>query len=203
WPMIVLQTPKGWTGPKFVDGVQVEGTWRSHQVPLDGMRTNPEHLRQLETWMKSYRPEELFEESGKFRAEFAEIAPKGDRRMGANPHANGGLLLKALELPPFRDYAVKFEKNGVSTAEATRVLGRYLRDVFRLNADARNFRLFGPDETASNRLEAVYEATPKTWEGEVLPVDVALARDGRVMEILSETTCQGWLEGYLLTGRHG
>jgi len=203
WPMIVLQTPKGWTGPKFVDGVQVEGTWRSHQVPLDGVRTNPEHLRQLEKWMKSYRPEELFEEDGKFRAEFAEIAPKGDRRMGANPHANGGLLLKALELPPFRDYAVKFEKNGVGTAEATKVLGVYLRDVIRLNADARNFRLFGPDETASNRLGAVLEATDKVLDAVIFPVDEHISHDGRVMEVLSEHLCQGWLEGYLLTGRHG
>src|SRR6185437_12755473 len=203
WLMIVLQTPKGWTGPKFVDGVQVEGTWRSHQVPLDGVRTNPEHLRQLEKWMKSYRPEELFEEDGKFRAEFAEIAPKGDRRMGANPHANGGLLLKALELPPFRDYAVKFEKNGVGTAEATKVLGVYLRDVIRLNADARNFRLFGPDETASNRLGAVLEATDKVLDAVIFAVDEHISHDGRVMEVLSEHLCQGWLEGYLLTGRHG
>ena len=203
WPMIVLRTPKGWTGPKVVDGVQIEGTWRAHQVPLSGVRENPEHLELLESWMRSYRPEELFDDDGRPRAQLVDWLPKGQRRMGANPHANGGLLLRDLALPAFRDYAVEVPHPGGATAEATRVLGRYLRDVFRLNADTRDFRLFGPDETASNRLEAVYEVTAKAWEAEVLPVDVALATDGRVMEILSETTCQGWLEGYLLTGRHG
>jgi len=203
WPMIVLRTPKGWTGPKVVDGVQIEGTWRAHQVPLSAVRENPEHLELLESWMRSYRPEELFDDDGRPRAQLVDWLPKGQRRMGANPHANGGLLLRDLELPAFRDYAVDVPHPGGATAEATRVLGRYLRDVFRLNADTRDFRLFGPDETASNRLEAVYEVTAKAWEAEVLPVDVALATDGRVMEILSETTCQGWLEGYLLTGRHG
>ena len=203
WPMIVLRTPKGWTGPKVVDGVQIEGTWRAHQVPLSAVRENPDHLELLESWMRSYRPEELFDDGGRPRAQLVDWLPKGQRRMGANPHANGGLLLRDLELPAFRDYAVDVPHPGGATAEATRVLGRYLRDVFRLNADTRDFRLFGPDETASNRLEAVYEVTAKAWEAEVLPVDVALATDGRVMEILSETTCQGWLEGYLLTGRHG
>ena len=203
WPMIVLRTPKGWTGPKVVDGVQIEGTWRAHQVPLSAVRENPDHLELLESWMRSYRPEELFDDDGRPRAQLVDWLPKGQRRMGANPHANGGLLLRDLELPAFRDYAVDVPHPGGATAEATRVLGRYLRDVFRLNADTRDFRLFGPDETASNRLEAVYEVTAKAWEAEVLPVDVALATDGRVMEILSETTCQGWLEGYLLTGRHG
>ena len=203
WPMIVLRTPKGWTGPKVVDGVQIEGTWRAHQVPLSEVRENPEHLELLESWMRSYRPEELFDDDGRPRAEVVDWLPKGQRRMGMNPHANGGLVFRDLTLPAFRDYAVDVPHPGGATAEATRVLGQYFRDVFRLNADARDFRLFGPDETASNRLEAVYEVTAKAWEGEVLPVDVALATDGRVMEILSETTCQGWLEGYLLTGRHG
>jgi xylulose-5-phosphate/fructose-6-phosphate phosphoketolase len=203
WPMIVLRTPKGWTGPKVVDGLQVEGTWRAHQVPLMAVRENPEHLAALEAWMRSYRPEELFDDGGSPRAEVVDWLPSADRRMGANPHANGGLLLHDLVLPDFREYGIEITSPGEPVAEATRVLGQYLRDVFRLNADARDFRLFGPDETASNRLDAVYEATPKAWEAEILPVDVSLARGGRVMEILSETTCQGWLEGYLMTGRHG
>ena len=202
WPMIVLRTPKGWTGPKEVDGLPVEGTWRAHQVPLADVREKPEHLAALESWMRSYRPEELFDDDGRPRRH-RRLAARGDRRMGANPHANGGRLLRDLALPDFRDYAVEVPSPGEPFSEPTRVLGQYLRDVFRLNAEARDFRLFGPDETASNRLDAVYEATPKTWEAEILPVDVALAHDGRVMEILSETTCQGWLEGYLLTGRHG
>ena len=203
WPMIVMRTPKGWTGPKEVDGLPVEGTWRAHQVPLDGVRTNPEHLRQLEAWMKSYKPEELFENGGKLVAELRELAPKGNRRMSANPHANGGALLKELKLPEFRDYRVKVEHPGATVAEATRILGGFLRDVVKLNQKARNFRVFGPDETASNRLDAIFEVTDKVTESKILPVDVHLGRDGRVLEVLSEHLCQGWLEGYLLTGRHG
>jgi xylulose-5-phosphate/fructose-6-phosphate phosphoketolase len=203
WPMIVLRTPKGWTGPKVVDGLPVEGTWRAHQVPLMNVREKPEHLAALESWMRSYRPDELFDDAGRPRTDVIDWLPRGARRMGANPNANGGQLLRDLELPDHRGYAVDVPSPGSLVSEPTRVLGEYLRDVFRLNDEARSFRLFGPDETASNRLDAVYEATPKTWEAATLPVDVALARDGRVMEILSETTCQGWLEGYLLTGRHG
>ena len=202
WPMIVLKTPKGWTGPKFVDGLPVEGTWRAHQVPLEGF-DNPEHLAQLQEWMLSYRPRELFDEHGKFRDDYAEIAPTGHRRMSANPHANGGELLVPLSMPHFRDYAVKLAEPGAVMAEATRVLGHFLRDVIKFNLDSRNFRLFGPDETASNRLEAVYEVTGKVWMAEVEAVDMNLRADGRVMEVLSEHLCQGWLEGYLLTGRHG
>jgi xylulose-5-phosphate/fructose-6-phosphate phosphoketolase len=202
WPMIVLRTPKGWTGPKVVDGKPVEGTWRAHQVPVTDFK-NPEHLRILEDWMKSYKPEELFDENGKLVTELAELAPAGDRRMGANPHANGGLLLKDLSMPDFREYGLKVARPGSEIAEATRVLGKMLRDVMRLNADAKNFRVFGPDETASNRLEALYEATAKEFMEPILPTDENLAPDGRVMEVLSEHMCQGWLEGYLLTGRHG
>ena len=203
WPMIVLISPKGWTGPKVVDGLPVEGTWRAHQVPVTDMATKPEHITILENWMKSYRPEELFDENGRLIEELAELAPKGTRRMGANPHANGGLLLKDLVLPDFRAYAVDAVEPGATTAESTRVLGTYLRDVMKLNTEARNFRVVGPDETASNRLDALLEVTDRCWLGERLPGDDHLAPDGRVMEILSETTCQGWLEGYLLTGRHG
>jgi xylulose-5-phosphate/fructose-6-phosphate phosphoketolase len=203
WPALVLVTPKGWTGPKEVDGKKTEGTWRSHQVPLANLATNPEHVRQLETWLRSYRPEELFDDAGRLRDELAALAPTGDRRMGANPHANGGVLLKDLRLPDFRQYATEVPKPGVVIAEATRVLGRFLRDVVKLNQDQRNFRLFGPDETASNRLDALFEATERTWMAERRPEDEHLGPDGRVMEILSEHTCQGWLEGYLLTGRHG
>jgi xylulose-5-phosphate/fructose-6-phosphate phosphoketolase len=203
WPMIVLRTPKGWTGPKIVDGLPVEGTWRAHQVPLAAVREKPEHLAQLEAWMRSYGYEELFDGDGRPRPEIVDWLPAGNRRMGANPHANGGLLTRDLRLPDVRDHAVAIESPGAQLAESTRMLGGYLREVFRLNADTRDFRMFGPDETASNRLEDVYDVTAKTWEAEVLPVDVSLATDGRVMEILSETTCQGWLEGYLLTGRHG
>ncbi len=203
WPMIVLRSPKGWTGPEQVDGVQVEGTWRSHQVPLAQVRTNTAHRQALEAWMRSYRPEELFDEEGRPRPELTALAPAGDRRMGANPHANGGLLLRELTLPDFRDYAVEVTKPGMTSSEPTRVLGTMLRDVVRLNAEARNFRVFGPDETESNRLGAIYEATDKQWQAEVEAEDLHLASDGRVMEILSEHTCQGWLEGYLLTGRHG
>jgi xylulose-5-phosphate/fructose-6-phosphate phosphoketolase len=203
WPMIILRTPKGWTGPKEVDGLPVENTWRAHQVPLDGVRTNPEHLHQLENWMKSYRPQELFGDTGKLADSIAAIAPQGARRMGANPHANGGLLLKDLHMPDFRQYAIAVDKPGVTIAEATRVLGTFLRDIVRENQNSRNFLVFGPDETASNRLSALYEATDKVTEAIILPVDEHLARQGRVIEILSEHLCQGWLEGYLLTGRHG
>jgi xylulose-5-phosphate/fructose-6-phosphate phosphoketolase len=204
WPMIVLRTPKGWTGPKEVDGKRTEGSWRSHQVPLAEVRTNPAHLRQLENWMRSYRPQELFTSSGGIQPELAALAPRGDRRMGANPHANGGLLLRDLRLPDFREYAVGVEAPGVSTAEATRVLGQFLRDVMAANADAANFLVVGPDETASNRLDALFEVTGRRWMAETFPTDDEhLSRDGRVVEVLSEHLCQGMLEGYLLTGRHG
>jgi xylulose-5-phosphate/fructose-6-phosphate phosphoketolase len=203
WPMIVLRTPKGWTGPKEVDGKKTEGSWRSHQVPLADMAGKKEHVKLLEDWMKSYKPEELFSETGEFKPELAALAPIGNRRMGANPHANGGVLLKDLRMPDFRDYAVNAPQPGVVVAEATRVLGQFLRDVMKLNEKQRNFRVFGPDETASNRLSALFEVTDRTWVAETVPEDEGLAPDGRVMEILSEHTCQGWLEGYLLTGRHG
>ena len=203
WPMIILRTPKGWTGPKQVDGLKVEGFWRSHQVPIADMATKPDHIKLLESWMKSYQPEELFDGNGKLIQEIAELAPKGNRRMGANPHANGGLLLKDLKIPDFRNYAVKVDEPGKALAEATRVLGGFLRDVMKLNKEQRNFRVVGPDETASNRLDALFEVTNRTWIAERIPEDVHLSPDGRVMEILSEHTCQGWLEGYLLTGRHG
>jgi xylulose-5-phosphate/fructose-6-phosphate phosphoketolase len=201
--MIILRSPKGWTGPEEVDGRKTEGSWRSHQVPLAEMAKRPEHVRQLERWMKSYRPEELFDEGGALAPEPAALAPEGDRRMGANPHANGGLLLQDLALPDFRDYAVAVPKPGTVIAEATRVLGEFLRDVVRRNGERRNFRIFGPDETTSNRLDAVFQATDRTWVADRSPDDEQLSPDGRVMEILSEHTCQGWLEGYLLTGRHG
>ncbi len=203
WPMIVLRTPKGWTGPKVVDGKPVEGTFRAHQVPLAEVRTNPQHLRMLEDWMKSYRPQELFDANGRLMEEIASLAPTGNRRMGANPHANGGLLLKDLELPDFRDYAIDVPKPGEVEHESTRVVGEFLRDVFRLNEETRNFRLMGPDETESNRLGAVFEVTNRVSTALVLPTDEHIAPDGRVMEVLSEHLCQGWLEGYLLTGRHG
>jgi xylulose-5-phosphate/fructose-6-phosphate phosphoketolase len=203
WPMIVLRSHKGWTGPKVVDGKPTEGSWRSHQVPLASLADNPSHLAQLETWMRSYRPEELFDESGALVPELAALAPAGTRRMGANPHANGGLLLKDLVMPDFRDYAVPVTAPGASDAEGTRVLGRLLRDVVKLNADAANFRIMGPDETSSNRLDAVFEVTGRVFAGKILPTDTNVTRDGRVMEVLSEHLCQGWLEGYLLTGRHG
>jgi xylulose-5-phosphate/fructose-6-phosphate phosphoketolase len=203
WPMIVLQTPKGWTGPKEVDGLKTEGSWRSHQVPM-GEMNKPEHIALLEAWMKSYKPEELFDENGTFIPELAALAPRGTARMGANPHANGGLLLRDLQRPDFRDYAVQVLSPGETRAEATRVLGAFLRDVMKLNLTARNFRIVGPDETASNRLSDVFEVTGRAWNAETLPDDdERLSRDGRVLEILSEHTCQGWLEGYLLTGRHG
>ena len=203
WPMIVLRTPKGWTGPKEVDGKPSEGTWRSHQVPFSRMASRPDHVKLLEEWMRSYRPEELFDERGRLRPEIAGLAPEGNRRMGANPHANGGMLLRDLRMPDFRDYAVDVPAPGAVDAEATRVMGTFLRDVMKLNADSRNFRVFGPDETASNRLGAVLEATDKAWVADRLPTDEGLSPDGRVMEMLSEHQCQGWLEGYLLTGRHG
>ena len=201
WPMIVLRSPKGWTGPKEVDGLPVEGTFRAHQVPLAEVRTNPEHLAMLEAWMRGYRPEELFDEAGSFVEELADLAPRSHRRMSANPHANGGVLLRDLELPDFADYAVTVRAPGTVRAEATRVLGEYLREVIAANPD--HFRLFGPDETASNRLGAVFEVTNRAWDAERLSTDDHLAPDGRVMEVLSEHLCQGWLEGYLLTGRHG
>jgi xylulose-5-phosphate/fructose-6-phosphate phosphoketolase len=203
WPVIILRTPKGWTGPKEVDGLPVEGTWRSHQVPLAELATRPGHIKILEEWMRGYRPEELFDASGKFMPQLAALAPTGTRRMGANPHANGGTLLRELRMPDFRDYAVEVSKPGTVVAEATRIMGSFLRDVMKENMDHRNFRVFGPDETASNRLNALFEVTDRTWIAEATPEDDHLGPDGRVMEILSEHTCQGWLEGYLLTGRHG
>jgi xylulose-5-phosphate/fructose-6-phosphate phosphoketolase len=203
WPMVVLCTPKGWTGPKVVDGVKVEGTFRAHQVPLAEVRSNPAHLRQLEEWMRSYRAGELFDAGGKLRAELAQLAPRGARRMGANPRANGGLLLRELRMPEFREYAVAVPSPGAVDAGDTTVLGKFLRDVIRLNASPRTFRLFGPDETVSNRLTAVFEATERQWTAERIAGDDHLAPEGSVMEVLSEHQCQGWLEGYLLTGRHG
>jgi xylulose-5-phosphate/fructose-6-phosphate phosphoketolase len=203
WPMIILRTPKGWTGPKQVDGLKTEGYWRSHQVPFAEMATKPEHIKLLEQWMQSYKPEELFDDNGKLIEELAELAPQGVSRMGANPHANGGLLCKALHMPDFRDYAVDVPRPGQVLGEATRVMGYLLRDVMQRNQAARNFRVMGPDETKSNRLGALFEVTNRTWMAQTLPEDDHLATDGRVMEILSEHTCQGWLEGYLLTGRHG
>ena len=202
WPMIIFRTPKGWTGPKIVDGKPVEGTWRAHQVPVADL-SKPEHLKILEDWMKSYQAQELFDSDGKLDSELRALAPEGNRRMGANPHANGGILLKDLVMPDFRDYAVKVSKPGTSLAEATRVLGIFLRDVMKRNAESKNFRVFGPDETASNRLDALFEATNKITMEPIEPTDEHLSRDGRVMEVLSEHMCQGWLEGYLLTGRHG
>ena len=203
WPMIILRTPKGWTGPKVVDGKPVEDTWRAHQVPVMDFAMKPQHIKILEDWMKSYKPEELFDANGKLISELADLAPKGEHRMGANPHANGGLLLRDLLMPDFRDYAVEISKPGAQNAEATRVLGKFLRDVMKINSDSTNFRIFGPDETASNRLEAIYEVSGKVFMEPILPTDEFLSRDGRVMEVLSEHMCQGWLEGYLLTGRHG
>ena len=201
WPMIVLRTPKGWTGPDIVDGVQVEGTWRAHQVPVTDVRNNPGHRAILEAWLRSYRPEDLFDADGSLRPELAALAPTGNRRMSANPKANGGVVLRDLELPDFTRYGVEVKTPGATLSEATRVTGGFLRDVIRANPD--NFRVFGPDETASNRLDAVLEASDKVWEARILPVDEHLGRQGQVMEVLSEHLCQGWLEGYLLTGRHG
>jgi xylulose-5-phosphate/fructose-6-phosphate phosphoketolase len=201
WPMLILRSPKGWTGPRDVDGVRVEGSWRAHQVPVLGAREDASHRQILEDWLRSYRPEELFDDTGRLVPELRALPPEGERRMSANPHTNGGVLLQELSLPDFRDYAVDVDKPATSSSEATRVLGGFLRDVIARNP--RSFRLFGPDETASNRLDAVFEATGRTWDAELEPTDDHLARDGRVMEVLSEHQCQGWLEGYLLTGRHG
>ncbi|MBS0625262.1 MAG: phosphoketolase family protein [Verrucomicrobia bacterium] len=203
WPMIILKTPKGWTGPKMVDGQQIEGTFRAHQVPLTDFENNPKHLKLLEDWLKSYKPHELFDESGKLVPELAALAPEGERRMGKNPNANGGLLLHDLQMPDFRKYAVEVKKPGTIIAEATRVMGTMLRDVMKLNWDKRNFRVFGPDETASNRLTALFDITDRDSTAEIQKNDDHISPDGRVMEVLSENMCQGWLEGYLLTGRHG
>ena len=203
WPMIVLRSPKGWTGPKTVDGKRVEGFWRAHQVPVGNARTDDGHRKILEDWMRGYAPETLFDETGRLRPELAALAPEGPRRMSANPHANGGLLRRELRLPPWQDFALPVPQPGAAVGEATRALGHYLREVVRLNAEARNFRIMGPDETASNRLDAVFEATDRVWIENIEPYDVSLAHEGRVMEVLSEHLCQGWLEGYLLTGRHG
>ncbi|MDA8388078.1 MAG: phosphoketolase family protein [Nitrospiraceae bacterium] len=203
WPMIILRSPKGWTCPKMVDGLKVEGSWRAHQVPVGDLAQKPEHVKILEQWMKSYKPEELFDKSGRPVAELEGLAPEGTRRMGANPHANGGLLLKDLRLPDYRDYAVGAAAPGQVMAEATRVLGYFLRDVMKENMESRNFRVMGPDETSSNRLDAIFEATDRAWMEPVLPEDTHLSPNGRVMEVLSEHMLQGWLEGYLLTGRHG
>jgi xylulose-5-phosphate/fructose-6-phosphate phosphoketolase len=203
WPMIVLVSPKGWTGPKMIDGKRIEGSYRSHQVPITDPAKNPKHLQQLEDWLRSYRPAELFDENGRLEAELAALAPKGTRRMGANPNANGGLLLRDLRMPNFEDYAVDVPQPGILGIGDTHVLGKFLRDVAKANASPRNFRIFGPDETLSNGLEAVFETTQRQWLAEILPDDDFLARSGQVMEVLSEHQCEGWLEGYLLTGRHG
>jgi xylulose-5-phosphate/fructose-6-phosphate phosphoketolase len=203
WPMIILRTPKGWTGPKEVDGIPIEGTWRSHQVPLSELSTKPEHIKILEQWMKNYKPEELFDERGKLFAQFAELAPAGAMRMSANPHANGGLLLHDLKLPDFTKNAIEVLKPGTTKAEATKIMGAFLRDTMQLNWDKRNFRIFGPDETASNRLSYLFDITERTSTAEIYKTDDHISSDGRVMEVLSEQLCQGWLEGYLLTGRHG
>ena len=203
WPMIVMRSPKGWTGPKVVDGKQIEGSFRSHQVPVEGFKEHPEHIKILDDWMHSYKPRELFDKNGKLLAEIAELAPLKDRRMGANPHTNGGVLLRDLQMPDFRDYTVDVPKPGVVMAEATKVMGYLVRDVMKANMASQNFRVMGPDETASNRLTAVFDVTNRVSEAEILPTDDHVTRDGRVMEVLSEHMCQGWLEGYLLTGRHG
>ena len=203
WPMIVLQTPKGWTGPKMAGGKRIEGTFRAHQVPLGNPKSNPDQRKQLEEWLRSYRPEELFDAAGRLRPDLQALAPEGERRMGANPHANGGIVMKDLRLPDFADYAVDVPQPGSVQAEDTRITGAFLRDVIRLNQDQRNFRIFGPDETLSNRLDSVFETTKRQWLAGFAPDDEFLAESGRVIEILSEHQCQGWLEGYLLTGRHG
>jgi xylulose-5-phosphate/fructose-6-phosphate phosphoketolase len=203
WPMIVLRSPKGWTGPKVVDGVRIEGTFHSHQVPLSDPRVHPEHLQLLEQWLRSYRPEELFDSQGRLQPQLADLAPRGRRRMGANPHANGGMLLHDLRMPDYCDYAVEVRKPGDAGIGDTHVLGRFIRDVIKLNSTQRNFRVFGPDETISNGLEAVFDVTRRQWQATTVPADENLAPTGRVMEVLSEHQCEGWLEGYLLTGRHG
>ena len=201
WPMIILRSPKGWTGPKEVDGNKTEGSWRSHQVPFAEMSSKPEHIKLLEEWMKSYHPDDLFDSNGKLKAELAELPPKGIRRMSANPHANGGIFLKDLKLPDFRDYAVPVPKPGTVTSEATRITGYFLRDIMKMNQENHNFRVMGPDEINSNRLNALFEVTNRAWMAERFSDDDHLAPDGRVMEVLSEHLCQGWLEGYLLTGQ--
>lgn len=203
WPMLVFRSPKGWTGPSTIDGCRIEGTWRSHQVPLAGLSDHPEHLAALETWLRSYRPEELFDAEGRPFNSLLKLVPRGNRRMGANPHANGGLLLKDLRLPDFRQYALDVPQPGICMGESTRILGEFLRDVMKKNLASANFRVFGPDETASNRLSALYETTAKRFTGPFSVLDEHLAPNGRVMEVLSEHLCQGWLEGYLLSGRHG
>ena len=201
--MIIFKSPKGWTGPKFVNGLPVEGTFRAHQVPITDPATNPEHLKQLEQWLKSYKPEELFDEHGKLLPELADLAPKGERRMGANPHANGGVLLHDLRMPDYRGYCTDLTFRGMTGPGDTLVMGRFIRDVIKLNKEQRNFRVFGPDETLSNKLNAVFEVTNRQWEAETIETDEFLKKEGRVMEMLSEHQCEGWLEGYLLTGRHG
>jgi xylulose-5-phosphate/fructose-6-phosphate phosphoketolase len=203
WPMIILRTPKGWTGPEEVDGLPVEGTFRAHQVPVTDIAKKPEHLKILEQWMKSYKPEDLFDNNGRLIPELAELAPKGERRMGANPHANGGILLRDLRMPDFRDYAVKVSQPGRVETESTRIMGAFIRDVMKLNWDQHNFRVFSPDETTSNRWGALFEVTDRCSTADVIPIDDHVSPDGRVMEMLSEHQCEGWLEGYLLTGRHG
>ncbi|MEZ4995287.1 MAG: phosphoketolase family protein [Saprospiraceae bacterium] len=203
WPMIIFKSPKGWTGPKFVDGQAVEGHFRSHQVPLSDVGTNPEHLKQLEEWFKSYKPADFFDEQGKLLPELAALAPEGERRMGSNPHANGGLLLKDLRMPDFRNYGIEIPERGRLGSGDTRVLGAFIRDIIKLNQKIRNFRVFGPDETLSNRLNSVFETTNRQWIAETIDTDEFLKKDGRVVEMLSEHQCEGWLEGYLLTGRHG
>ena len=201
--MLILRTPKGWTCPKEVDGKRLEGSWRAHQVPLAEMKQNPEHVHILEAWMKSYKPEELFDADGRLVPDLAALAPRGDRRMSANPHANGGLLLRDLPLPDFRDYAIKVETPGAPTVEATKIMGDFLRDVMRRSLPARNFRVFSPDENNSNRWQDILQVTNRDFQAVIYPYDDHLAQDGRVVEMLSEHQCQGWLEGYLLTGRHG
>jgi xylulose-5-phosphate/fructose-6-phosphate phosphoketolase len=203
WPMIILKTPKGWTGPKFVNGLPVEGSFRSHQVPITDPATNPEHLKQLEDWLKSYKPEELFDQEGRLVEQLADLAPKGPSRMGANPNTNGGILLKDLRMPDFRNYRVELQNKGMSGPGDTKVLGAFIRDIISANKEQRNFRVFGPDETLSNNLNSIFEATDRQWEARTTDTDQFLAREGRVLEILSEHQCEGWLEGYLLTGRHG
>ncbi len=203
WPMIILKSPKGWTGPKYVNGLKIEGNFRAHQVPITDPVTNPEHLQQLEDWLRSYRPEELFDDNGQLISELAELAPKGERRMGANPHANGGVLLHNLRMPDFRDYEYDLKNRGETGPGDTLVLGSFIRDIIKFNSDQRNFRVFGPDETLSNKLNAVFEVTNRQWEAPIIDSDEFLEKDGRVIEMLSEHQCEGWLEGYLLTGRHG
>ncbi len=203
YPMIIFKTPKGWTGPKFIDGLPVEGSFRSHQVPLTDPATNPEHLKQLEDWLRSYKPEELFDEQGKLLDELAALAPEGEQRMGANPHTNGGKNIQELSMPDFKNYGLEVKTRSETGPGDTLVLGTFIRDIIKLNIEQKNFRLFGPDETLSNKLNAVFEVTNRQWEADTKDTDEFLKKDGRVMEVLSEHQCEGWLEGYLLTGRHG